>query len=221
MMLRGHPLCPTEICSGGRFKRLHQRLNGLSGDARGAAAVEFAIVSLPLFSMIFGFLDLGHTAYVRATLQGSVDRAGRSSSLLTTADQQKAVDDKMMSQVQAVVKIPPSAFTISRTNFTSYSYAGGEPYTDANNDGKRDAGECYLDVNNDKSYEASLGKDGQGGANAVVVYKVVVKYNHIFPVAKLFGGSSQEVLSAQTVLRNQPYARSGNYTYVAPSVVCA
>jgi len=187
-------------------------------DNRGASAVEFAIVVIPMLMLIMGMLDLGHTAYLRALLQGSVDKAARDSALQATPSQLAAADASVVSQVQNAINVPASAFTFTRTNFTSFTYVGGEPFTDTNNNGVCDPGELYSDTNGNGHYDASLGQTGQGSANAIVLYQASVTYTHIFPVYGLVGMSPVQTLKAQTVLRNQPYAASNNYTYVAPIV---
>ena len=54
---------------------------------------------------------------------------------------------------------------------------------------------------------------GQGGADDAVLYTVSVKYKRLFPMAKMFGWSSDLTVKASTVLRNQPYGEQATPNY--------
>jgi hypothetical protein len=59
------------------------------------------------------------------------------------------------------------------------------------------------------------GRTGLGGADDIVYYKVVVTYQRLFPLSKLLGFSPTQTSSANTVLRNQPYAAQA-----IPAITC-
>ena len=182
------------------------RILSLLRDKSGAAMLEFAMVCIPLLYMIFGFIDLAHKEYVAAILQGAVNKAGRTLSVqnVSFATQNALVQDEVS---QA---IPSATFTFSQRNFNSFAaISSPEPFIDNNNNGTCDAGEKYQDVDGNGIWDAiNNGAPGAGGANAVVVYTVTVSYNHIFPIFSLFGAPQAEVITAQSVLRNQPYGIS-------------
>lgn len=207
-----------------------RRLRTFIADRNGSSVAEFAIISIPLMGLLMGMLDLGHTAYVRSVLQGEVDKAGRASSLVVPPSdptqqaayntQIAAIDARVVSQIQSVVNVPSSAITFTRTNYTSFTTVTGEPFTDLNHNGVCDKGEPYADVNGNGHYDSDLSASGQGTANSIVKYQVAVTYTHLLPVYGLFGASPTQTLTATTILRNQPYAQSSNYSYTAQTSTC-
>ncbi len=57
------------------------------GDAGGAAAVEFALVSVAFFSLLFGIIFLAIFLYTNATLQWAISRAARLPEIDTAVSQ--------------------------------------------------------------------------------------------------------------------------------------
>lgn len=53
------------------------RLRALAGCARGAAAVEFAIVASVLFALLIGTIDMGRTFYIENQISYLADQAVR------------------------------------------------------------------------------------------------------------------------------------------------
>ena len=47
----------------------------------GASILEFALIAPVVMMMVMGTMDIGHSLFVRATLDGTVQDAARSSSL--------------------------------------------------------------------------------------------------------------------------------------------
>lgn len=58
----------------GRFRRLAARF---AGAARGAAALEFALLSIPFFALTFGIIEVGLIWFVATTLDAATSRAAR------------------------------------------------------------------------------------------------------------------------------------------------
>ena len=81
-----------------------------------------------------------------------------------------------------------------------------EDFNDSNGNGLYDPNECFTDMNGNARWDADRGRsNSQGGADDVVLYTVSVSYNKIFPLWKLIGQPSTNVISAETTLRNQPF----------------
>jgi Flp pilus assembly protein TadG len=181
-------------------------LHRLRRDQKGATIVEFAIVAPVLMMMLMGFMDLAHTAYARSVLQGAMQMAARNSTLETGLTSQSTIDSYVEDQLEFVVGRNAS-FSSTRKSYSDFSKVGtAERYTDtAPVNNRYDLGECFEDVNGNGRWDADLGKDGQGGAQDAVLYTMTVNYNRLFPMASLLGWSSQQSISASTVLRNQPY----------------
>lgn len=179
----------------------------------GTTIIEFAAV-LPLMCMaLLGGMDLCHREYAQAILTGTVQKIGRDTTLQGGADSIAVNDAKVK---EAVLQIAPDAtFTFERKSLTRYRDAEGEPFTDANGDSVRNAGECYDDVNGNSQWDADVSATGNGGADDVVLYKVTATYPRLFPVAKLFGWDDEQTITAETALKNQPYATQNQPTIVA------
>ncbi|TGX52794.1 pilus assembly protein [Sphingomonas gei] len=176
----------------------------LRRDSRGAALIEFAIISPVFLTVIMGFGELSYQAYVRAVLSGAMQKAGRDSTIQGAGARTDALDQKVIAMVRTVAK--NATFSSTRKNYAQFGNIAPEAFTDANANGIRDAGECFGDINGNGIWDADPGKSGQGGAGDVAVYTVTMTYPRLFPVAGWFGWGSNQTLTATTTLKNQPYA---------------
>ena len=59
------------------FARSRRRALRFAGDRRGAAAVEFALIALPFFMLLFGKLELGLLFMASTTIESAADTSGR------------------------------------------------------------------------------------------------------------------------------------------------
>jgi Flp pilus assembly protein TadG len=189
----------------------------LRDDRKGISAVEFALISPAFLTILLGALDLGHTLYLRAVMQGLIQKTARDLGLESgaTTAQQNALDTIMRKGIQNLVKVNDSDITITRRFFRDFTKAAAstaEPLVDANANGQCDPGEQYQDTNNNKNWDRDGGDAGQGGAKDSVVYTVQVKYPRLMPLWGLVGLPRQQTLTASTVLANQPYGDQGSYT---------
>jgi Flp pilus assembly protein TadG len=185
----------------------------LSRDERGVTLVESAFV-LPVFIVLMlGLFDLLHTAAVRGVLQGAMQMAARNSTLESGLTSQAAIDAYVQNQVKSLVGAS-AVFTSTRKSYSDFSSVGRpENYTDTNGNGQHDPGECFEDVNGNGQWDSDLGKGGQGGADDAVLYTMSVTYKRIMPMTGLLGWSSNQTISASTVLRNQPYGPQSTPVY--------
>lgn len=186
----------------------------LQGDARGATVVEFAIVAPVMGLLLLGAFDVGHTLYMRAVLQGIVQKTARDSTLEDSTDTaaQTALDDKVRAQVRALAN--NATVTITRRyyrTFAEVAAARREDFTDTNGNGTCDAGEPYIDSNLNANWDRDGGNAGQGGAKDATLYTVTVSYPRFFPVNRIIGGSSTTTITGSTVLKNQPYGDQAAY----------
>ncbi|NYT39978.1 pilus assembly protein [Sphingomonas sp. R-74633] len=190
----------------------------LRGDARGATIVEFAMIAPVMGILLLGAFDVAHTLYMRAVLQGIVQKVGRDSSLETGLDAatQAVLDAKVTAQARALSN--NATVTITRKWYRTFSNAAAakfEPFTDTNGNGTCDGpsgstpGEPYEDNNNNGHWDATGGNLGSGGAKDAMVYTVNVTYPRMFPVYRIIGGGTSTTVTATTVLRNQPYGDQG------------
>lgn len=198
-------------------------------DARGTTVMEFGLVAPILCAMMMGLFDFGHTLYMQAVLQGTVQKAARDSTLQTSNDptSQAALDQKVINQVlllnHSATVSPPT-----RRYYKSFSAAAShtpEPLTDTNHNGKCDPAvgatpaETFIDTNGNGVWDADGGNSG-GGAKDIIVYTVTMSYSRMFPIDKLIGGSGTTTLTATTVLANQPYGDQAGLPSSPPTLPC-
>lgn len=180
----------------------------LREDSRGATLVEFAIVTPVMLLMLMGFFDLAHQAYAKAVLSGVVQKAGRDATLESGPGAAAALDATVTSQIREVAG-RSAVVTPTRASYTDFRGVGTpEQFTDVGSPGNNrwDPGECFVDTNGNGSWDADIGRAGQGGADDAVLYKVTVSYPRLFPMATMLGWTPNQEIVASTVLRNQPYA---------------
>jgi Flp pilus assembly pilin Flp len=173
-------------------------------DESGAYMLEFALIMPVFLLLVMGIFDLGTQMYAKAALGGAVEYAARNNTLEGNAANQSAIDQMVRDRVGVAARYATLSF--NRTNFDNYVDVNkAEQFTDTNGNGSRDAGECYTDANSSNSYSSSRGASGQGGASDVVLYRVDMSFNRIFPLWAFLGQPQAKTISVSTVLRNQPY----------------
>jgi Flp pilus assembly pilin Flp len=171
----------------------------------GATLVEFAIIAPIFFALLLALFDLGQSVYVRSTLNGAMQEAGRNSGLESGFDNQGTIDQYVADQVHAVTADANIEF--KRMNYRDFSQVGKpEDFIDANKNGVYDDNECFTDANGNGEWDADMGANGLGGANDVVAYSATVTYERLFPLWNLLGLQPTTQVSATTIMRNQPFS---------------
>ena len=200
----------------------HQFLPALASDRRGVTLIEFAIVCPVMLLFVFGAFDTAHTLYMQSAVEGIVQKTGRDSSLETGTEsaQQAIIDAKVTAQVKALAN--NATITFSRRFYRTFSLALAarrEDYTDTNGNGTCDGpvgllpGEPYIDANNNGRWDADGADSGQGGAKDKTVYTVTVSYPRLFPINGFIPSlGPNHLIKANTVLQNQPYSDQASYT---------
>lgn len=194
---------------------IRMRLKSLGGDARGATVVEFAFVAPIMIMMLMGLMDISYRFYVQSILTGAMQRAGRSTTLETGASSAAALDAKVLAEIKQVAT--NATWSSTRESFSDYSSMSPEAFNDTNGNSVRDPGECYSDTNDNGQWDAYPAKTGLGGASDTVAYTFTVTYPRLFPMAGWLGWGQNQVISARTVLKNQPYTTNAQ---VAPPTRC-
>jgi len=173
---------------------------------QGVSATEFALVAPVFLFLIMGGLELGYTAYVKASLEGEMQRVGRSRTMETASsvEQRELLQKQVTDAVHTLA--PDAEVTFTRKVYRDYTGAttGKEPFKDANGNGRCDAKEVYEDTNNSGSWDEAGIADSDGGARDVVVYTASIDYDRL-PTVGILGWSRSGKLEAKTALRNQPF----------------
>ena len=175
------------------------------GDQRGTTIIEFAVVAPVLLMIIIGGMEIGHLGYVKGITRAALQVAARDSGLESNNSNQNAVDAAVRDRIKTV--IPNASISIQRRSYTDFTDVNTpEDFNDSNGNGLYDPNECFTDMNRNARWDADRGRsNSQGGADDVVLYTVSVSYDKIFPLWKLIGQPSTNVISAETTLRNQPF----------------
>ncbi len=177
-------------------------------EERGVAIIEFALVVPVLLLLILGLSDLCYRCYAQAILDGAVQKAGRDATIEGAASQSSTIDASVISQVQQIAR--NATFVSTRSNYDTYTSVAPEPFVDSGQNGVYDGicnhGESYTDVNGNGLYDTDPGITGQGGASDVTKYTMTVTYPRLFPLGGMLGWSTSQIISASTILKNQPYA---------------
>lgn len=193
------------------MRRLFARLKR---NNRAVTIIEFALVCPVMLILIMGLAEIAFQGYLQSILTGAVQKAARDSTIEGngSSDAGAAIDAKVKAQIALVMKgavwdDDVSAASPVRQNFAHFADIGPEYYWDNNPaNGKYDAStECFLDSNGNGVWDADPSVTGQGGANAIVVYQMGFSYPRLFPLFGLLGWSSTGHISAETILKNQPY----------------
>lgn len=189
----------------------------LAHEERGATIVEFAIVMPVLTLLLLGAFDTAHSLYMRAVLQGVLQKTARDSALESGTEeaQQTVIDNKVRAQVKAIAN--NADIVITRRYYRTFAKAAAQTAeafpgaNDTNHNGKCDNNEIFSDDNGNGVRDLDGGDDGQGGAKDRTLYTVALSYPRFFPLYKMIGGSNVTKISASTVLANQPYSDQGSY----------
>jgi hypothetical protein len=188
----------------------------LARNQDGATIVEFAIV-LPVFAtLICGGLDFAHWAYVRSATTGAIESVARSTGVGGASVDPRVYEE----QVETMVKKIASTATFEWDKKSYYEFSGiGKPEkltSDLDEDGVYDTGDCWEDLNPNGTYDVAPGRDGIGGADDIVFYKVTVSYDPLITLTNLLPGvPADRTVVASTIIKRQPHAAQ-----VVPAIRC-
>jgi len=176
-------------------------------DLTGAIAVEFALAAPVLLILICSGLELGYAAYLRAVIEGEMQRASRSRTLETASDltQRALIENRVRDMVHQLA--PAATVDFTRRAFRDYAEveAPFEPFHDINANGRCDFPETYEDLNNNGHWdEQGVSADSDGNARDVVVYTAIVHHARLLPIA-INPLRQERPITAKTAFRNQPF----------------
>lgn len=203
------------------------RLRQIGAHEGGVSVTEFGLIAPVLMIMLLGTYDIGHEIYVKSVLNGVLQEVGRSSALegATNIDQRDEIDSRLTA---AVLKIAPKAeIKVTRRYYKTFSQAAAakaeDIIVDKDNDGWCDDGtgdgelERFMDANHNGFWDEDGGTDGQGGAKDIVIIKVALSYDRLFPSASFIGYGNDVVLVSDSVIANQPYGQQIQFAPPVPA----
>ena len=204
-----------------RGKTFIQRL---ARDTQGATIVEFAIIALPMCTLLLGGLDLGYQSYVRSTMQGSLNDAARKAAVRDPSFtiEGETVEEQVENYIKGVTEKVAVDATINVTQQSYFDFSDvGNPeklMTDINGNGQYDEfdGDCFEDANENGDFDTDAGVDGRGGANDVVFYTATISMPRLLPWHNFVPGVSPTIdMELETAVRTQPYG-----TQATKPVIC-
>jgi hypothetical protein len=195
------------------MNRLRSLFRRLGSDERGLNIVEFAIVSVPFFMILLAFIDFGYRIYLENVVEGTLNKAARRATIGGVSV--SSIDDYVKGQLVAFSK--NAVITINKRSYYDFAHVGKpEKITqDTVPLGTYNIGDCFEDANHNGVWDADSGSGGLGGSDDIVYYQVSVTFPRVVPLGKFLGFSPMETVTANTVLRNQPYGAQ-----MAPAQVC-
>lgn len=187
-------------------------LSALRRDRRGSTVIEFAMVLMPLMTLLSGGIEAGMLAYSRSVIEGSLRVAAR---MATTGRYSAADIDAYVRGRLSAIGVPGNAVTITRRSYASFaSVAKPEPLTSdvAPVGGTPSAGDCYIDLNGDHQWSADAGSDGNGQSEDILYYGVSIDYKLLFGLMSSAMGANDGhlILKANTVVKNEPFGEERN-----------
>ena len=179
-------------------------LSSLRRSERGVTAVEFALIALPMLTLIMGSIEFGINMFAKANLDGTLREAARMS---TTGD--PAITGDRGQLIDAFVRdraaiVGGSVVTINKQFYDRMDQVG-QPEKRVS--GGANPPYCWEDVNGNRIWDLDPGRAGTGGAEDIVNYRVNLTYPALFPlITNVVTGKSQMRLSSEMSLRNEPFA---------------
>lgn len=190
-------------------------LRRLKRDERGIAITEFGFVAPIFLLMLMGIFDQGFAMYIQSVLQGATQEGARQASLENTlwSDIESRVNQQVRNVVPSSDPSTQITFALDPTYYQNYNEIGmPEDFEDkfrgtpSVKNGIYDPDECFVDRNGNRQWDQDVGLEGRGGAQDVVSIRASLTYRRIFPFWKMVGQPQDQVLTATTFLRNQPFS---------------
>jgi len=185
--------------------RWQKKLEAFADDKRGIAAVEFALIAMPFFFLIFGLLEvcvifimssiLEHAASEasRQIRTGQIQTAGHADS----AAAKTAFLDDVCDELFGMMSCDSGKLMIDVQKFSSFGSTGGQSLDFDGTTGDLD--------------DSGFGFD-TGAQNEIVVIRVFYEWDLIIPVMSApldnMGGSSRRLLQSTVAFRNEPFGSS-------------
>lgn len=175
---------------------------------RGATAVEFALIAPFYFLLIIGIMESAMVMFAQHVLECAAangSRTGKTGYVGGSQTQAQTIADTVNKMAGFIMD--SSKISITATAYKSLSAIGtGEPFIDANGNGKWDTGENFTDTNGNGKYDSDIGAAGYGNAGDIVVYTVTYPWPIMTPIMQnVLGKDGVMNLQSRIVVKNEPY----------------
>ncbi len=176
-------------------------------DARGAAAVEMALLGPVMLGAVVATLELGLVLLVNVGIEAAVRDAAR----YGITGQGVSVEARTATIRTIIAEntfgmVDMDTVAISTKVYPSFTAAGkAETYTDTNGNGQWDEGEPLQDINGNGVWDEDPGVPGTGNAGEIVLYTVSYGLPLIAVATRELFGVDVMALSTRIVVRNEPW----------------
>jgi len=176
---------------------------------QGATAIEFAMIAPAYFFLIIGIMEVSMVMFAQHVLESAsanASRIGKTGYVSPTQSQQQTILNTISSLGGFLLDI--NKVVVTSEAYKSFSGIGsGEPFVDANGNGKWDVGENYTDSNGNGKYDTDIGTSGYGQAGDIVVYTIAYPWPIMTPIMGLYIGTDGILtLKSRVVVKNEPYS---------------
>jgi hypothetical protein len=173
--------------------------------ARGATAVEFAVVLPLLLLFICGGIESAINLFIGSSIEAAVMEASRYGITGTEAGVSRA--DRVLEIVGAKTYglLDMDKVRMETLVYQSFADVGQpEPFVDQNGSKAYNPGEPFTDVNGNGKWDPDMGKAGLGGPSDVVVYRLSYDWGIVTPMVQEVMGETITHTSSIAV-RNEPF----------------
>lgn len=186
--------------------RWQKRLDRYAADKRGIAAVEFALIAMPFFFLIFGLLEVCVIFIMSSILEHAATEAARQirTGQLQTgglADPADKFRTDLCNELLSLLSCDADVLMLDVQTFNTFSTTGSSAVTYNDSSHATDPG----GVNSDSFGFAA------GGQNEIVVIRVFYEWELIVPVlsAPLSNmDGNRRLLQSTVAFRNEPFGNS-------------
>ncbi len=180
---------------GGQRKSLQRKLRRFGRARRGAAAVEFALVAVPFFLLVFGMAEISMIGFAQTSLNNAVSETARQ---IRTGQAQKG--GVSAGEIREMLCEELNAFISMECD--------GRLYLDVNRfDSFVTAGAAANPIQNGEFQDPGFGYT-PGAPSDIVVVRAYYRWHIITPMFEgILGNVSggQRVLVSTMMFRNEPY----------------
>lgn len=180
----------------------------LVDDEKGIAAVEFAMIALPMLMLIMGSLEMGVQMFQKARAEGVLRDAARMSvagDVSRIGIDGSEIDDYVKTELALT---PSTDVDIKRYFYDDFSKVR-QPEKRLSN--ATEAPYCFIDTNGNQQWDEDPVREGAGGADDIIDYRVTVTYDALFPlITNVLTGDERLSVGARTTLRNEPFSGSND-----------
>lgn len=185
--------------------RWQKRLEAFAEDKRGIAAVEFALIAMPFFFLIFSLLEVCVIFIMSSILEHAASEASRQirTGQLQTAGHADSATAKaaflsdVCDELYGLMSCDSAKLKLDVQKFDSFNSTSGQSLT-------------FDGTTNDLD-DSGFGFD-TGAQNEIVVIRVFYQWDLIIPIMSApldnMNGSNRRLLQATVAFRNEPFGSS-------------